>query len=106
MFLAYPNVAGEAKQLLLARRDGFAQHLRDGNATARLTALVLFRKVAGDLVTSGHYHIYRGLLSTIGEGLLGIFDYAEDELVKVGHTDAEAAAKDKAGVRQNIKEMG
>ena len=106
MFLAYPNVAKKAKQILLAHRDGFAQQIRDGKATPRLTALVLFRKVSGDQVTSGHYHIYRGVLSTIGEGLLGIFDYAEDELVKVEHTDVEAAAKDKAGVRQHIKEMG
>ncbi|MCD6337046.1 MAG: hypothetical protein J7M01_02290 [Candidatus Marinimicrobia bacterium] len=63
---------------------------------------------AGDLLESGHYHIYRGVLNPMGPGedLLKLFDSAIDELVKMGAIEAGDAKKEKAAVRKNIEAMG
>lgn len=64
--------------------------------------------MAGDLVESGHYHIYRGVLNPTGPGenLLKLFDSAIDELVKMGAIKIENAKKEKVAVRENIKSVG
>ena len=64
--------------------------------------------VSGDLVESGHYHIYRGVLNPIGPGedLLDIFDLATDELFKLGDCDKKFASKQKKNIRKIIQEMG
>jgi len=63
---------------------------------------------AGDLVESGQYHIYRGVLNPMGpgNGLLNIFDKAIDELSKMGALEAEKAKQEKEAVRENIKNVG
>ncbi|MDR3568256.1 MAG: hypothetical protein P4L43_09540 [Syntrophobacteraceae bacterium] len=66
----------------------------------------MLSNVAADLLESGGYHIYRGLLSAVGMALLTIFEGCDDELIKSGHIDAEYAAEQKRILRKNIKEMG
>src|SRR5512139_3659562 len=75
MFYASEAVSREARKVLEERRDEVVRRLRDGKETARVTVLFAFRKAAGNMVTSGHYHVYRGVLGLIGKGLLGIFEY-------------------------------
>lgn len=64
--------------------------------------------ISGDMVESGQYHIYRGVLNPMGPGqnLLKIFDSAMDELVKLGDTDKENAETQKQAIRKNIKDVG
>lgn len=62
--------------------------------------------LAGDLVESGNYHVYRGVLSPVGEDLLRLFDTATDGLAHIGAIDADHAKKQKAGIRKNIKSVG
>jgi len=64
--------------------------------------------ISGDMVESGQYHIYRGVLNPMGPGenLLKIFDFAMDELVKVSETNKEHAEAQKKAIRENIKNVG
>jgi len=66
--------------------------------------------IAGDMLESGKYHIYRGVLNPIslGPDLLKIFDASYDELLKIKakDIDTEYANKQKATLRQNIQRMG
>ena len=68
----------------------------------------MIANISGDMVESGQYHIYRGVLNPMGPGqnLLKIFDSAMDELVKLGDTDKENAEKQKKAIRENIKGVG
>jgi len=64
--------------------------------------------VAGDMAESGQYHLYRGILNSMGPGpkLLGVFDAAIDELVRLGSIDAVYAQEQKKAIRDNIKGVG
>jgi len=68
--------------------------------------------ISGDLLESGEYHIYRGVLASDfdgsgpGKDLLKIFDEATDELVKIGNIKKEWAEEQKKQLRENIKTVG
>jgi len=62
--------------------------------------------LVGDMVESGHYHVYRGVLNSDGENLLQLFDFATDSLVATGSIDSIYANKQKAELRKNIQDVG
>ncbi len=64
--------------------------------------------MAGDLVESGCYHLYRGVINPTGPGedLIKLFDHAVDELAKLGCVDEENARTQKNALRENIKSVG
>jgi len=68
----------------------------------------MIANISGDMVESGQYHLYRGVINPMGPGqnLLRIFDSAMDELVELGDTDKENAEKQKKAIRENIKSVG
>lgn len=68
----------------------------------------MIANAAGDLVESGKYHVYRGVLDPLrgGKDLLRIYDKAVDEMVREGASGAEFAAEQKAIIRENIKTVG
>jgi len=62
--------------------------------------------LVGDMVESGHYHVYRGVLNIDGQNLLRLFDFATDSLVTAGSIDSVFANKQKAELRKNIRDVG
>lgn len=76
--------------------------------SAREIAYVLIANISGDLVESGNYHIYRGVLNplSIGNELLQLFDTATDRLLEEGAISEEEAEEQKSGIRENIKSVG
>jgi hypothetical protein len=62
--------------------------------------------LVGDMVESGHYHVYRGMLDSDGENLLRLFDFAMDSLVATGSIDSTYANKQKAALRKSIQHVG
>ena len=64
--------------------------------------------ISGDLIESGQYHIYRGVLSQFGPGedLLRLFDQSIDFNLKLGLIENEFAVEQKKQIRLNIKMVG
>ncbi len=95
------------EKLILSDNKQFIDAIRKGHS-ARKYVYSMIANVSGDMVESGHYHIYRGVLNPMGPGedLLKIFDSAMDELVKLGDTDKQNAEKQKEAVRENIQNVG
>ena len=104
---AFQMVKKQIEDLVLGHPDRVAAKVREG-ISPRQSVYSWIANIAGDHVESGHYHIYRGVLNPMGMGedLLRIFDAASDELVQIGSVDADYAAKQKAGIRENIKTVG
>lgn len=70
--------------------------------------LIYFKSnIFGDMMESGHCHIYHVVLNQMGPGedLLRIFNSAMDELVKFGDTDEKNANEQKKAVRKNMQDM-
>lgn len=66
--------------------------VQSGECTPRQIAVAQVANCSGDLLESGTLHIYRGVLSPAGEGVMAVFRRSLGEMVSMGHaTEAEAA---------------
>jgi len=96
---AEKSIISEAKQLTKSVQNGLS---------VKKYVYNLIAYISGNLVSSGHYHIYRGVLNPMGPGgdLLKILDSSLDELVIFNDISKEEAVEQKEVVRKNIQEVG
>ena len=101
-------VKAHAEKSILSEAKQLTKSVQNGTVTVRKYVYSLITYISGNLVSSGQYHIYRGVLSPMGPGedLLKILDLGLDELVTMGDISKEEAAEQKEVVRKNIEEMG
>ena len=101
-------VKAHAEKSILSEAKQLTKSVQSGTVTVRKYVYSLITYISGNLVSSGQYHIYRGVLSPMGPGedLWKILDSALDELVAIGDISKEEAAEQKVVVRKNIDEMG
>ena len=101
-------VKSHAEKSILSEAKQLTKSVQSEKVTPRKYVYYLIACIAGNLVSSGQYHIYRGVLNPMGPGedLLKILDLALDELVAMGDISKEEAAEQKEVVRKNIEEMG
>lgn len=95
------------EKILFAHSDEFSEKIQQG-ASPRHWVYRTIANIAGDLVESGNYHIYKGVINPMepGEELVEIFDMAVDKLVEMRVLDTEQAKKEKGALRENIKSVG
>ena len=100
-------VRGYIEKGINENTEKFLEVVRKGYSV-RKYVYSMIANISGDMIESGEYHIYRGVLNPIGPGqnLLRIFDFAVDELVKLGDIDKENAEAQKKAIRENIKGVG
>jgi hypothetical protein len=97
------------EQMLLTKPDEFILAIKEsGGRTPREWVFAQIGNIAGDLLESGQYHIYRGVLNPMGPGkdLLTMFDETHDDLVQMKAIDPEYADKQKQVLRRNLEKMG
>jgi len=100
-------VREQVEKVIHENTDQFLEVVRKGRSVRKYVYSTI-ANISGDMVESGQYHLYRGVLNPMGPGqnLLEIFDSAMDELVKLGDTDKENAEVQKKALRENIKSAG
>jgi len=69
-------------------------------------ALLLLTRASSLALSSGHYHIYRGVLGGEGHGYLTIFRRSVKELVRSGFITPQEAEADIADLTKDITEVG
>ncbi|MBW2618484.1 MAG: hypothetical protein JRC92_06380 [Deltaproteobacteria bacterium] len=102
---AFDLVRAQVEKIIRSDTKLFLEVVRKGRSVRKYIYYAI-TYTSGDMLESGQYHVYRGVLSMNGNGLLEIFDGAIDELVKLGGMDKEYAKKEKNAIRQNIKGVG
>ena len=106
---AFQMVRNVIERYLLANPDALVRVIQEsGGRTPREWVYSQIGNVAGDMLESGQYHIYRGALNPMGPGedLLKMFDATYDELVQMKAIDSDYANEQKAALRKNIQGMG
>ena len=105
--VAFRLVREVVEKMIRSHAQDFADIIRKG-ASPRAWVYSAVSNIAGDMVSSGEFHVYRGYLNPMGPGedLLCLYDKTVDELIKMGHVDAAYAAKQKQGLRESIREVG
>lgn len=91
---------------LLKDVDKTVCSIQNDGISPRNLIFLLTSNVAGELVSSGWYHVYRGVLSMQGQELLNIFNIAVKELEKSGLHTKEESEKDFEWIKNEIKSMG
>ena len=69
-------------------------------------ALLLITNVAWNELASGNYHIYRGVLSVIGNEYLRIFKVALSSSLELGYIDSDEHRDDLKKLKMAIKDVG
>ncbi len=69
-------------------------------------ALIIIRNIAFERLTSGHEHIYRGVLSLIGQDCLAIFRQTVAFEVALGYSSAAEAENEISDLTRQIREVG
>ena len=105
--VAFGLVADRVRTTILTRPEQFAEVIQSGTPVRRWVWGAI-SNAAGDLVESGEFHVYRGVLNPMGpgEGLVRIFDAAADEMVRLRAAEPEFVRRQKANLRKNIKDIG
>jgi len=104
---AFPIIRKNIEDVILKQPDELARIFQDGTSP-RQWCYAAIANVAGDILETGRYHVYRGVLNPLGPGpeMLSIYDKAIDELVQIGATTTDNAEKEKMAIRANLKSVG
>src|SRR4030042_2374008 len=96
---AFKMVRHVIEKSVTANPDTLVSMIREsGGRTPREWVYSQIGNIAGDLLESGQYHIYRGVLNPMGPGndLLKMFDATYDELLQMKAVDENYATEQKA----------
>jgi hypothetical protein len=106
---AFKMVRHVIEKSVVANPDALVRIIREsGGRGPREWVYSQIGNIVGDMLESGQYHIYRGVLNPMGPGkdLLKLFDAAYDELLQMKAVDADYANEQKAALRRNIQGVG
>jgi len=106
---AFRIVRNVIERSLQANPNAFVHLIHEsGGRTPREWVYSQIGNIAGELLESGQYHIYRGVLNPIGPGndLLKMFDATYDELLQMKAVDPAYANRQKEALRKNIQDVG
>jgi len=79
--------------------------IKDGMKVRDLAFLIILNVLSREL-TSGRFHIYRGVLSNIGHELLRLWDYSVQQQRLSGYYTDEDVENDEKWIRAEIKQAG
>jgi hypothetical protein len=76
------------------------------NITPRIWAISSINNIAGDWVESGRYHLYRGVLNSLGSGLLALFTDTNNKLVDLRSIDPGYAKDQVTNIKKSVGMAG
>ena len=95
------------KNVILNQDRDFIETIKGGLAPKQWV-YVNITNIAGNMLESGKYHLYRGVINTMGPGqdLLKLYDTAMDEIMKMRVVDSKQANTEKEALRKNMEQVG
>lgn len=103
---AVDEVFKQAKKIIRAdKKDVVDGIVKNGRNPAEI-ALTALWNVSNQAVSSGHYHVYRGILSDQGKGYLYVYTKTVDVLLEKGFIDKNEAENNRKSIQENIKSVG
>lgn len=105
--MAASIILSDASRYILKNHQILTNHITSGKS-ARECAICLIMNLTATHISSGKYHIYRGVLDTLGPGLamLKLFKSCVDELLHMGVITQEAANLNMNNLADSINEVG
>ena len=98
--LRTPNIA-----LLKKDKKKTTEFFNSEKSDIRSWTLSAISNVAGDLLETGKYNVYPGILNFEGEELFKIYKFTTGKLVEMGVVTKEAVDRNIEALRSNINHM-
>ena len=104
---AFVLVQQQIEKELRSNSKVFLETIKKGR-TVQLYVYSMITNEVGDMLESGEFHMYRGVLNPMkgGNTLLKIYDYYIDELITLNDITQEYADDQKKILRNNINDVG
>lgn len=91
----------------LAADSSRAKHsIRVEGKDPKQIALILIGNVAMSMLTNGNFHVYRGVLNTVGKEALSLFKAVRHDAVVLGFETSDEAKQELIELRREISEVG
>lgn len=103
---SFSLVRAQVDRLIDIHRATLIASVQSGECTPRQIAVAQVANCSGDLLESGTLHIYRGVLSPAGEGVMAVFRRSLAEMVSMGHSTEAEAADQISCVLSSIRTVG
>ena len=103
---SFSLVRGHVDRLIDTHKATLITSVQSGSCTPRQIAVAQVANCSGDLLESGTLHIYRGILSPAGEGVMAVFRRSLAEMVTMGHATEADAAEQVSCVLSSIRTVG
>ena len=75
-------------------------------SSPKVWAYIAIANTTGNLLESGKFHMYRGVLDKVGKDLLFIYNNALYKLAELGEIDDHKVKEQKSTIKENIKNVG
>lgn len=105
-FLSQSLITNEVLSVIKTEADKTVYSIRIDGLKPEHLALVIITNVVSRHLASGTHHIYRGVLSAMGQDLLKVWNAAVKEMLERGFCSEAEAREDLDWIKQQIKEMG
>lgn len=102
----FPMVKKYAEDLILQNKEFIINKIQKEGRTPREAAYSFINNASGNLLETGRFHIYRGMLTREGYQLLHIFDKTVEKLFEMGAIEEEYLKSQKEGMRECIEQIG
>ncbi len=100
-------VLKRVKELILSSdsQGAIVESIKNGSSPHEVVLYAIVKNSQAFL-SSGQFHVYRGVLNGQGHGIKAVFGIALDELVKSGFTNSKDADEHRTELAEDIKQMG
>ena len=103
---SFSMVHNHVDRLIDIHKATLIPSVQSGDCTPRQIAVTQVANCSGDILESGTLHIYRGILSPAGEGVMAVFRRSLAEMVTMGHATEADAAEQVSCVLSSIRRVG
>ena len=106
----FDNIAASAIKnaaIDLARdKEKTIYSIKEEGVSPAILAHILITNSIQELLLSGQYHVYRGILNAVGNAMVDCWDNSVDQLEILGRYSPQEAEDDKNWIRNEIKLIG
>ena len=104
--LGIESIKQECSEWLKKNPDKFCKAVSEKGIAPREVLYIIMRNMVANKLISGHFHVYRGVLSMQGDGFYAIWKRLTEKMLKLGIVTPDEVIEDREYLQKEISEMG
>lgn len=104
--LSFSIIEAEIKHALVNNVEKVQYAIIQERKTPKHLILIMMLNVLAEKLTSGYYHVYRGVLSMEGAHFLEIWQLCITEMLDEGYSSQEKFEEDRVWIKEQVRSAG